>query len=103
MIYLTLGARASKTFARAFVTSTLECRTSLTEAFRLLGFKKIATFNELGHSLRRCQLFCTGSLGQVLILGRRLVNDDVNGVEFLELVLNARTHNGPIESAIAGA
>ena len=83
LIYLTLGAGASKTFARAFVTSTQEGRTSFSDAFRLLGFKKIATFNELGHSLRRCQLFCTGSLGHVLISGRRLVNDDVNGVEFL--------------------
>ncbi|HUZ97262.1 MAG TPA: ImmA/IrrE family metallo-endopeptidase [Edaphobacter sp.] len=49
--YLTLGARASKTFARALVTSTLEGQTSFTEAFRLLGFKKMATFHEVGHSL----------------------------------------------------
>lgn len=49
--YLTLGARTGKTFARALVVSTLEGRTSFTEAFRLLGFKKMATFNELGHSL----------------------------------------------------
>lgn len=49
--YLTLGARAGKTFARAMVVSTLEGRTPFTEAFRLLGFKKMATFNELGHSL----------------------------------------------------
>ncbi|MEX2582458.1 MAG: ImmA/IrrE family metallo-endopeptidase [Gemmatimonadota bacterium] len=49
--YLTLGARAGKTFARALVVSTLEGRTPFTEAFRLLGFKQMATFNELGHSL----------------------------------------------------
>lgn len=49
--YLTLGARAGKTFSRALVMSTLEGRTSFTEAFRLLGFKKMATFRELGESL----------------------------------------------------
>jgi Zn-dependent peptidase ImmA (M78 family) len=49
--YLTLGARVSKRFARSLVVSTLEGRSSFTDAFRLLGFKKMSTFQELGHSL----------------------------------------------------
>lgn len=49
--YLTLGARVGKRFARALVTSTLEGRSSFTEALRLLGFKKMTTFHDLGHSL----------------------------------------------------
>jgi len=48
--YLTLGAQAGKRFARALVVSTLEGRSSFTEAFRLLGFKKMATFHEIGRS-----------------------------------------------------
>jgi Zn-dependent peptidase ImmA (M78 family) len=49
--YLTLGARVSKRFARALVVHTLEGHSSFTEAFRLLGVKKMATFHDLGHSL----------------------------------------------------
>ncbi len=50
--YLTLGARVSKRFAHAMIANTLEGRSSFTEAFRLLGFKKMETFRKLGTSLR---------------------------------------------------
>jgi Zn-dependent peptidase ImmA (M78 family) len=50
-LYLTQAAQVSKRFARALVVSTLEQQTLYTDAFRLLGVSKLATFRELGHSL----------------------------------------------------
>ena len=49
--YLTLGARVSKRLARAIVVSTLEGRSRFTDAFYLLGFRKMRTFKTLAESL----------------------------------------------------
>jgi len=49
--YLTQAARVSKRFARALVVSTWEGRSSFTEAFRLLGIKRMETFRGMGESL----------------------------------------------------
>lgn len=49
--YSTQAARVSRRFARSLVVSALEGRSSFTEAFRLLGVKKMTTFHELGRSV----------------------------------------------------
>lgn len=49
--YNSLGARTSKRFARAIVSSTLEGLTSFPDAFRMLGVRKTATFYEAAREL----------------------------------------------------
>ena len=49
--YLTQGARLSRRFARAIITSTLEGQTLYRDAFQMLGITKEKTFRELGRSL----------------------------------------------------
>ena len=49
--YKTLSAKTGKRFARALVASTLEGQTRFTDAFRMLGIKKTATFYEKARRL----------------------------------------------------
>jgi Zn-dependent peptidase ImmA (M78 family) len=49
--YRTQGVRLGRRFVRALVLSTLEGDTEHGDAFRLLGFSKLATLRELGHRL----------------------------------------------------
>ncbi|EIE00965.1 ImmA/IrrE family metallo-endopeptidase [Leptospira licerasiae] len=49
--YRTLGVRVGKRFALAVVTSTLEGQTLFQDAFRMLGFRKNATFYQEAREL----------------------------------------------------
>ena len=49
--YLSQTARAGKRFARALITSTFEGHTPFTEAFRLLGVRKVETLYRFDHEL----------------------------------------------------
>lgn len=50
--YRTMGTRAGKRFAGALIANTLEGRTTYREALRLLGMKKIETFNQFARELK---------------------------------------------------
>lgn len=49
--YNTQPVRTSRRFTRAVIADTLEGRTLYTDAFGMLGFKKVATFNEMAARL----------------------------------------------------
>ncbi len=49
--YLSVNARAGKRFARALAISTLEGRTTFTQAMRLLDVKKVSSLEKIAQSL----------------------------------------------------
>jgi Zn-dependent peptidase ImmA (M78 family) len=49
--YLTQAVRAGRRFSRALIVSTFEGRSSFTEAFRLLGVRKVETLRRFGTEL----------------------------------------------------
>ncbi len=49
--YNTQPTRVSKQFARSVIASTLEGQTLYTEAFQMLGLRKLATFNQMAERL----------------------------------------------------
>lgn len=50
--YNTQGSRLGKRFARAVVASAIEGRTTYSEAYELLGFRKQSTFDQLAKTLK---------------------------------------------------
>jgi hypothetical protein len=49
--FATQSVRVGRRFARAVVTSTMEGQTLYRDAFQLLGFRKLSTFNEMATRL----------------------------------------------------
>lgn len=49
--YKTTPLRVSRRFARAIISATLEGRASYSDTLRLLGFRRMRTFRDLGHAV----------------------------------------------------